>query len=53
MTDYLCNNRYYTTCEISSANMGFWGANIGRYYTGQQLIAELLDIFTSLKYKDE
>ena len=32
---------YYTTCEISSANMGFYSANIGRYYMAQQLIAQL------------
>ena len=28
-------------CEISSANMGFWSANIQRYYTVQQLIEQL------------
>ena len=32
---------YYTTWEISSANMDFQSANIGRYYTDQQLIAQL------------
>ena len=32
---------YYMTCEISSANMGFYSANIGRYYMVQQLIAQL------------
>ena len=32
---------YYTTREISSANMGFGSANIGRYYMVQQLIAQL------------
>ena len=36
----LNNQPYYTTCEISSVNMGFWSVNIGRYYTGQQLIAQ-------------
>ena len=29
------------TCKISSANMGFGSANSGRYYTVQQLIAQL------------
>ena len=31
---------YYMTRKISSANMGFWSANIQRYYTVQQLIAQ-------------
>ena len=31
----------YTTCKTSSANMGFRSANIQRYYTVQQLIAQL------------
>ena len=26
---------YYTPCKILSANMGFWSANIQRYYTVQ------------------
>ena len=32
---------YYTACEILSANMGFWSANVQRYYAVQQLIAQL------------
>ena len=35
---------YYTTHKISSANMGFGNANIQRYYTGQQLIAQLWSV---------
>ena len=30
---------HYTTRKISSANMGFWSANIQRCYTGQQLMS--------------
>ena len=32
---------YYTTREISTANIAFGSANIQRYYTVQQLIAQL------------
>ena len=32
---------YYTMRKILSANMGFWIANIERYYTAQQLIEQL------------
>ena len=32
---------YCTTREVSSENMGFYCANTGRYYMGQQLIAQL------------
>ena len=31
---------YYTTREISSANIAVESANIQRYYTGQQLIVQ-------------
>ena len=31
---------YYTTCAISSANVGLWSVNIQRYYMGQ-LIEQL------------
>ena len=38
------NTTYYTTREIWSANMGFESANIGWYYTVQQLIAQLRQV---------
>ena len=44
---------YYTAGEISSANIAFGSANIARYYTVQQLIAQLSSARgeTTVKYK--